>query len=393
MRATTGFFFICVLIGSAVAQNAPLSFSGHGKKSAIVPAPHHKGQVIVAVHDKTTPVTPPQRVGESERKKQCPAGFQFAGKQCAKTLSTAADVVCPHGTVLVDGKCAKYLGKFSKCPPGFQTSKGTCVKNTEADFETICPEGFVLSGKDTCSRIVQLPNVKVCPVGSVQRGDTCTTSAVTPPQLTCPEGYTLEGHLCLREEIFDCTPPNPNPPSKGQEVQEIDTFKTMRREPVHSKGKERARYTVHEPAPVVDEFVISKTCKRITREPARRICAPGGILDGKLCRIDSKVDYVFKKGGYRDEFIPIIRRCPLGFVEQTKGRCQNTEEVIPTLYCPANSIDLGNRCAVFSRPRTVCPTGFSFEGKECTKTIFAAPIVEFSVTYKCTGKNCDEHHF
>lgn len=371
MRTTSCIFIIALLIGSAVAQK--------------------KGEPIITIPQKNIPGTPPHPINESDRKKQCPAGFEFVGKQCAKTLTAEPNTVCPHGTTLADGRCAKYVGKLSECPPSFQASKGTCVKTLTSEPEVFCPEGFTLSGKDSCVRKVAQPDKKVCPAGSVAKGDDCVTTGVAPPDFVCPSGYTLIGRKCQREEIFDCTPARtlPNPGKEADQV--LTTGSHFRRE---GKGKgDTTHYTLPEAAPTVEEYVVQKTCKRVITEPARRICPNGGLLDGKLCRVENRVDHIFKKGGFRDEFIPILRQCPLGYTQIDKsGICEATEEALPAFYCPGNTIDLGQRCAIYNQPRTECPAGFTLEGKVCVKTIFAAPIVEYTVTYSCTGKDCGHQH-
>lgn len=407
MRTISCLSIVALLIGSAVAQYAPVQHivaqPAHIQHTAVhhagshytapIHGGHKKGEPLITVAEKNVPGTPPKPINESDRKKQCPVGFEFVGKQCAKTLTAPADTICPTGTTLVDGKCAKYVGKLSDCPAGYQASKGTCVRTLTSEAEIICPDGFTLSGKDSCVRKVAQPDRKICPAGSIARGDDCVTTALVPPEFSCPDGYVLEGRKCRREETFDCTPARSTAaPQKGAEIEDKHLFGGFRHE-APSKGKEGTRYTIHDAAPTVEEYVISETCKRIITEPARRICAPGGILDGKLCRIENKVEHIFKNGGFRDEFIPAIRRCPLGYAETgSKGECQATDETLPSLYCPGNTIDLGSRCAIYNHPRTVCPTGFTLEGKACLKTIFAAPIVEYTVTYSCTGKNCGENN-
>jgi hypothetical protein len=378
------FFVLSYCFGKAIARPSfdAIQASFYAGAKALT---HGKADTVV-VPAPPSPTTPPRPIGESDKKKQCPPGFEFQGKQCAKTLTAPPQVTCPAGTTMVDGKCVKYVGKFSECPVGFKSSKGICIKETFSSAEYDCPEGFILTGKNTCSRKRTLPDKKICPVGSVQRGDNCVVISMGPTQLTCPEQYILQGTKCRREETFDCTPERqPEAPQKNI-VEESKASHVQRQ--IH--GKEILRYTLPQAAPTVEEYVISEICKRVTTEPARHICGPNSILDGKVCRVETNVDYMVKTGGLVDEFAPIQQHCPQGFVQTEKPDvCKATTEMTPELRCPHHTVDLGSRCGIYSNTRTHCPQGFSLEGDTCIKITFAAPIVEYTVTYECTGKNCE----
>lgn len=387
-----------ILDGSHFKEAAELLKHKHVKTVKGVAHFASKSSPIIPVPNPELPSTQPQPIGESDKKKQCPAGFEFLGKQCAKTLSAEPDVVCPPGTTIADDRCVKYIGKYAECPPGYSLSAGSCVKKSHAPPETVCPEGFILGGKDACVRKIQLEDRKECPPGSIVKGDICVISSTAPPDYVCPTGYNLIGSKCQREEVFDCTPARqnthskePEQHSKGEKPRINDKF--QRHQNGHGKN-DVTRYTLQEAAPQVEEYIIQKICKRVTTEPARRICPEQGYLDGKVCRIEKQLDHIMKKGGFRDEFVPLLYKCPLGYAETNdRSICEAVEEVYPSMLCPANTVDQGQRCALFSMSRRDCPQGFSLEGKECRKTIFAAPIVEYTVTYTCTGKNCgDRHH-
>lgn len=146
----------------------------------------------------------------------------------------------------------------------------------------------------------------------------------------------------------------------------------------------------------MEEYVIQSTCKRITTEPARKICE-NGKLEGKHCVTESEVQAIIVPGKFREVLVPTLRQCPEGFTASDSGKeCEATEYATPYFVCPPSTADLGDKCATFHPVKIVCPHGFSLENdRHCVKTIFAAPIIEYSVTYKCTGKNCasgKEHH-
>jgi len=329
-----------------------------------------------------------QTIDESKHKKECPAGFNFVGKQCAKTLNAQPEVVCPSGTIKAGAQCAKYVGKLSECPAGYWSAKGACERTKTAPIEVSCPAGYTLTDKDTCVTKIALPDKKACPSGSLVKGDNCVRQQATAPSLNCPAEYTLVGRRCQREETFDCTPSRkPVEPSKDD-----GSKATSFRAPSVSKGKEPSRYTIPQAAPVVEEYVIQETCRRIITEAARYICANGSTLSGKVCLTDVEVAPIIRPGGYVDQAVPAARYCPDGYAEASKNGCSAVETVLPELFCPSGTQDDGSRCATFVSPRTVCPEGFYLEGKSCNKTIFAAPIVEYTVTYTCTGKDCANHH-
>lgn len=169
----------------------------------------------------------------------------------------------------------------------------------------------------------------------------------------------------MREDTFDCTPPRKSNirPTKG------------------GGGKKG-------PA-TVEEYVIQSTCKRITTEPARKVCEHGK-LEGKNCVSEVNVQPIIEPGKFREVTVPATRQCPEGFSADYAGKdCEKKEYANPQFVCPPSTTDLGDRCGTFSPPKIVCPHGFSLENDhQCVKTIFAAPIIEYTVTYTCTGKNC-----
>lgn len=180
----------------------------------------------------------------------------------------------------------------------------------------------------------------------------------------CPNSYKQEGHRCIREETFDCTPPRKNNirPTKG--------------------GTKKGPATV-------EEFVLQSTCKRITSEPARKIC-DNGKLEGKHCIVEQEVQPLIVPGKYSEVLAPVMTQCPEGYSASMSGKeCEQIEYAQPFFVCPPSTSDLGDKCATFQPPRVVCPHGFALENDhQCVKTLFAAPIIEYSVTYTCTGKNC-----
>lgn len=347
---------------------------------------------IVTLPSKAQPTTAPKAIDESDHRKECPADFTFVGKQCAKTLTDQPKLVCPPGTVLVDGRCASYIGKESECPVGYIDVQGICRRTLTAFPDLACPEGYILRGKDICVTTVPLPEKKLCPPKTTPKGDNCAATKSEVPEYVCPTGYVLLGKRCQREESFDCTPPRViadiEEPKKGQ----LAAPQHIRHGGLGNKGKESYVYRLPVAEPVVQEYVIRKTCKRIITEAARPVCPKGGSFDGKLCLIDVMVPAIFKPGGFKELTALPARECPEGFEQTSKGECITTEDTLPNLFCPIGTIDLGDKCATYAAPKTVCPDGFFLEGKVCVKTIFAAPLVEYTVTYACTGKDCGGHH-
>lgn len=55
------------------------------------------------------------------RTKDCSAGFELIGKQCVLTEVVQPNLVCPQGTILLNGECATFANAIRICPHGFHS--------------------------------------------------------------------------------------------------------------------------------------------------------------------------------------------------------------------------------------------------------------------------------
>lgn len=345
-------------------------------------------------------------IAESGKTSSCPPGFNFYSKQCIKTTVAEMLQSCPPGRKLIDGQCALYVAKLSECPPGSTVSKGQCVRLRVAEPEVLCPEGFTLHNKDTCVRKVQLPGLTYCPPGTVERNDRCIDHRPQPFEHTCRHGYVLRGSQCFKEEMYDCTPRAPPRKSAPVGKREAINFSQQRanshlaqnpgsfyhEQHVTASKKAIPLTKMVTPPPVVNEYVIKKTCKRVITEHPHSVCPKGAQQNGKECFVETVVPYMFKDGGTRNELVPVVQRCPPGFVNSAeKGgmQCTATQQFPPIFICPEHTTNVGNRCANYVPPVLSCPVGFDkLNVEECQKTLVVPPVTKYSVTYSCTGKHC-----
>lgn len=248
-----------------------------------------------------------------------------------------------------------------------------------------CPEGFTITSDGRqCSRAVALPNMFFCPPGAVQRGDVCIVKVPVAAELVCPPGFIRTGDKqCIFEETFDCTP---------QTHEHADSHKHHKKLRLLGEKKKHTVVVSKEIAPIEKESVIQKTCKRVRTEGARLICPRGAHLRGKECFVEEEIPFHEKKGGFREEVVKAMFVCPEGHAPSSIGRfqCLVVEEAPVHGFCPHNTEDVGNRCAKFAHLLLRCPSGHKLEDGICVKTILASPIVEFNVTFKCVGKDCDD---
>lgn len=380
--------FTLVLIAAIAVQ----AYAGH----------HHGGVHEDFVGKEILTSSRPEAIDESERSKTCPHGFKKVGKQCAQTVTTKPTVHCPTGTVRsVDDEdvCAKFFDKVHQCPSEFVREKGICVRTRQTDALVQCPQHFTLtSDGHECSRAVALPKVLFCPPGTVQRGEGCVRKVPVAPEIVCPPGFTLEDKQCRIVETFDCTP-NRVHIGKEEHVESSHHHHGghhLRLLGEHG-GKKHHSTPVSfvggkEVAPTDEQFVVQKTCKRVRTEGARKVCPKGARLHGKECIAEEEVGFQEKNGGMREEVVRAKYVCPEGhYPSASVGRfhCLIKEEVAVHGFCPDGSENVGDKCAKFRPLIFRCPSSYALDDGMCVKTVIAPPIVEFSVTFKCTGKDCD----
>lgn len=139
------------------------------------------------------------------------------------------------------------------------------------------------------------------------------------------------------------------------------------------------------------DYVVQSTCSRSRLVAAQKVCKQG-VLDGKVCAFDEQVSAISTYGGVVEDHMPALAECPPSYSPSATDStsCSAVDEVPVTFYCPAGSHDLGDRCAQQTTPRQVCNTGFALEDNACVQTQLADPVVEFTVTYTCVGKNCED---
>lgn len=362
-----------------------------------------------------------------EETKSCPAGFEMLGKQCIQTVTIAPQFVCAPGTTPLDGECVAYSAKLVDCAAGYTFADGLCVRTQAVAPALSCPAGFVLVDDATCMKQLELPHSYACPAGAVAKGDTCYAVTTVEPEHLCASGI-LQGNLCVSEETYDCTPavgeagivdacapgtaPGPVGATQTALLRAKAKFAATGKEPGvgdadacelcswnNGCGPSTGTGIAKNRPQFVEETLVSAKCKRITVEPAAKHCAVGR-LDGKVCLVETPVDAIIVPGGFATETIAASAVCPPGYSAAeglllTPAHCATgalecvRAETTPALYnCAFGSVDLGDRCGIFSAPRAICEDGFHLANGVCTKTLTAEPILEYTVRYTCTGKDC-----
>lgn len=141
------------------------------------------------------------------------------------------------------------------------------------------------------------------------------------------------------------------------------------------------------------DYVVQSTCSRIRRVAAHPVCDEG-VLDGDICAIDEQVSSVEIPGAVKEESIAAVPQCPENYspISQDDDLCAIVDDVPIIFYCPSGTVELDDRCLQSVSPNTVCHDGFALEGDVCVQTQFTEPVVEFTVTYSCVGKNCENNN-
>lgn len=352
------------------------------------------------------------RMAQSEAvKKECQPGFLLFGNQCVRNVIVSPTYTCDPEQRLVDKNCTEHVKKTLQCPLSYGVTTGMCFKQKMTHSEVLCPDDFQLLNGDVCSRKLKLPDVKVCPPETRDDGSLCLKQASYPPQYACPDQYTLQENKCVLEQIYDCTPASATTPEISDTVTASKSVnqpflrnyrengygfvsdRPLRHELVTHGKLQVHRYTVFEEPPIVEEFLLNRTCKRTITEAARTLCDDGGQFDGELCFLEKPVPHIVQPAKYKHETIPVIRQCPPTYTLDRNydgTRCVALDEIPPTYVCPPGYEDVGFQCIKIFGAKRECPVGFKLvAGERCLQTLIQQPIVHYTVKYTCRGKNCD----
>lgn len=346
-----------------------------------------------------------------EESKGCPAGFDLIGKNCVQVLTIEPTWICPTGTSNCETGCKAYFPKIAECPTGFTNTGSQCQRVATVAPITSCPTGYVFT-EEGCLRQIELPCSYACPVGAVAKGDTCYAISSCEPEHACPPGSTLSGSLCIYEETYDCTPAvgepgvvsecSSVPGPLGATQSALLRAKAKFAFPSKENHGDRNACEICNNTPCgcdkseakpkfIEETLVSAKCKRISVEPANKLC-PDGRLDGKSCLLETAVDAIVVPGGFAIEVAAPSLICPAGFAPETLPcgtlTCVRVETAPVLFTCPCGTEDLGDRCAQPAEPRLICPEEYHLANGLCSKTITVEPLTEFTVRYSCLGKEC-----
>lgn len=309
--------------------------------------------------------------------KRCPEGWELNGKQCARIVKEPPTVSCDSGMSYVDGKCVAFVGVSRRCPSTFTETRTTCERINETSPVFGCEDDFILTQEGLCLREIVLPDVELCPPGSVVKGDQCYMISRVDPTFSCAGNAIVQGKRCIREEEYDCTPERED----GVQQLTVDNFSShnlrKRAKALHNaqQSKDETTHSVN--------YVVKAVCKRITDEPAIKTCPDGGYLDGKECVVSKPVNSVLSSGGVDQEIGELTYQCPIDYlleVDEATGEpvCRYTETTPIEYYC-AEGVLQENRCAIYREPKVGCLTGFVMLDGVCQKIETSDPIIDYTL--------------
>lgn len=397
---------------SNVVKTCPAGFEFLGK------------ECVQVVTIPATPVCPPgseltpdgvcaMYVGKNP---QCPTGFNRLGNTCERRETSAPLFVCGPGYTLTDAdECTAPIESPPEeiCVGGSVRKGDLCLLEEELEPELTCPPGYTNEGK--ICRIEELYN---CTPEREPLNPTVVPPTYVPPTVvptyvpptrvppTLPTvPFTLPTFAPTRPPSKYPTPPpskGPKPPvykgKSGQMPRPTSPFPPRGSMlPNYAGGPFRRAAGYIPPAeskgfvPERIDYVVQATCKRIRTIAAQKLCARG-ILNGKMCRVETEVPpEVVVPNAIGQDTRPPERRCPNGFGLASRTTCLLSQLQSLVYTCPPNTVDIGDRCATYMPPTPTCPPGYALENQTtCVQTLHAPPIVEFTVRFACTGKDCDQ---
>merc|ERR1739838_854710 len=292
-----------------------------------------------------------------------------------------------------------------------------------------CPAGYVNNGK-SCSRTIALPMIQVCEYGT-DNGKSCVTSESAPMQTNkhCPPGTSAEKGVCTRTETYDCTPPSSKKGLRqlghkkhgGHKKSHYRPMNYGKKQPVYNK--KRPVYTKKAPMPIMTKKrpVMPIMTKKRPVMPAKKPSYTSfgqrhyGRYLGHKHHSNSNRHYAARPVAYKQPVVqkkaPVVPHKKAPVIQHNKT-CERkiNEEYIVNSFCPTGYTQQGKNCTkTINHPKvsrcsdlsagkacsktetapkdTYCPPGYSQQGKECVKTQHYPKIERCSVP--SAGKNCE----
>ncbi|KAF7458464.1 Cgd6-200-like protein [Cryptosporidium felis] len=195
----------------------------------------------------------------------CPTGYTLdTNRQCIGREEVMPERVCLNGGELLDDfNCMKTTSPIMKCPVNYTlVGENMCQRNVEVDPIAVCPTGFTITDGQMCTGSKTVSPVKKCLQGVLNELQTeCILQKTVSPISQCPsQEYTLvSNERCVREVLYDCTPPPVQYATTGH----------------HGHGGHGGHG--HHVNYVVPQKVISRTCSKTETIPAQMICPEGAV--------------------------------------------------------------------------------------------------------------------
>lgn len=373
------------------------------------------------------------RIRSAPRELVCPEGYLLrTDDECVRTVTLPDHEACPAGSTVRGETCViqHESAPVIECPEGFNLVEKECIREEAFDCtpRSGIPNPMSLVGKELEPELptsgelgaTEIPIVEVPEPSSTLPPEELpptitfsTTSLVSPT----PIPSTVTSSRGAGGEVVSIASGQNHYFTNGkgarrrlQGIGHVSTTTSVSqighypnnnrlvRTSTTSIYNPQATTVTHPQATTVThplrtatvDYVVESTCKRMRVQPADKVC-PNGALEGKMCQSEQVVAPVIVPGGIVEELAAPYTTCPAGYSADLTNPdlCTVEDEVTPTFYCPAGSVDEGERCAVRSPSRATCDAGFALEGDVCAETEFVQPLVEFTVTYACVGKECE----
>lgn len=373
----------------------------------------------------------------SNKVPQCAEGFTRLGNNCEHKESVTPFSVCGEGhTLNEDGECSMPIETppVEECVGGSVRKGDLCLVEEEREPELTCPPGYTLNGKRcrivemyNCtpprptptqqpgagnfptpppSAAIPLPPAEVEPLpvepyaAPPMDMQQAAYAAPAPPPVqsyTAPppvQSYTapppVQSYTAQPPMLPPMTAP-PQFPARGSRVFHGKSSYPGEYPPVSGYRRMQRSRPSKEFVPELVDYVVQATCKRIRTILAQKVCTTG-VLVGKTCRVEVEVPPVLiTQNSFENDIQEPEPKCPNGFSIVSRDLCQLLQIRKVDFVCPEGTQDIGDRCASYAPPTITCPTGFALENDEtCVQTLHQPPIVEFSVKFSCTGKDCQQ---
>jgi hypothetical protein len=352
--------------------------------------------------------------------KVCTTGYTYNAttNQCEKTTTTSASKVCASGYTYNSStdKCEKTVTQTASkvCTTGYTYNASTnqCEKTTTTSASKVCASGYTYnSSTDKCEKTVTQTASKVCASGYTysSTNDRCEKTTTTTASKVCASGYTYSSinDRCEKTTTTSATPVCASGYTYNSINKDCEKTNTTTATKVCASG-----YTYNSSTDQCLETVTttptcssgytydsaSNTCKTTTT--TSKVCSSGGTLqsDGTcgtsydLCAnfqasINSYGANTLQSCTYKQsKTCHCYSTQTSSWTDYSIGNTQCDPFDDATGYCNVNSTAscpsgyLATAATTCSKTDSVtpsCPSGYSWSGSACTKTLTT------SYTYSC----------